>query len=1173
MEDADKPWKRGRVAPLAPLALAVGLGVVVDRVANPWETGAWGMVALGALASALVLGAARRWMGDRAASASMAVALAWACLGGAWHHGRWSDLAGDDLARSVEAEDWGPGERRVCWVRGVVIDESTFRPGDDGPNDRGSTRTVLALSAIHDDRVEGQWRPASGLVQAWIVGDRSDLVSGRSIEAAGVLSRVEGPLNPGEFDPRPMLRGRGIRLRLGIDGPSGVWDDPGGADWPWTRRLGAIRAWSFRRLASGLDPDTLPLAAALLLGRREAVDPEVNDAFARTGTTHLLAISGLQLQFLAVVMAVLARSSGLRRRPTFLIVALGTVGYAALVGLAPSVVRSAAMTVGACLAGWRNRCSTPGNLFSGAAFATIFLNPSDLFDYGCQLSFLAVAAIVWVVPAVLAWDAPKLLALDVVERQYEPWWRTRRRVGLAYLRAGIIGSSVVWAAAWPLVALRFHLVSPVAILANIPLIPLTSLALLLSGLTLAASAVWPPLGVPFAWGCGQSLRGTEAIVRWSTAWRWGHGFVPGPDPTWVGIFYALLAVATVALASRWPTPWVRRCWGASVASGFALAVSPLFPARPEVASAHVWAVGHGLSVAVRSPSGRTALYDAGKMGDPRIGRRVIAPALWSLGVERIDALILSHADADHFNGVGDLLDRFAIGSVRIPPGFADPKNPGAARLIAQVQARGIPIAPIAEGDVIDLGAGLTMKAIHPRPGDVSGTDNARSVVLEVAQNGRKLLLTGDLEHEGLFRLLGLAPPDPPVDAIVAPHHGGRTSNPPALYDWANPRVVAVSQRSPTAGSRDPLAFLEAPRERSPRLLRTWNTGAIRFRWTAEGLAATGFLEPTSTSSRTEGIALASMVRFPAFLAPGRPIPVGIALVGLVAGAGLALVVVAVEWGAWSLVAPGRRLVGSTPEIAAPEVPNSKRRITAQASDGSILVGDWFPSDQNQPSGRTIILLHGLAEDRRAFEVRVRRLVGAGWDVAAVDARGSGESGGRWVSFGGREADDLRAWLDALTELASAPTRFAAWGRSMGAATALRGAVDDARIQALILEAPYHDLRSTVAAVLRRMRVPGGLAGLILWRARMLAGVSLDRPRPIDLAPRVEAAALVVHGSLDPIADASQARRLAEAIGRDHGRTAEFLEVPGASHANVFAIGGDLLQDAVVAFLDRVIPRR
>ncbi len=1148
------------MAPLAPLAVVVGLGVVVDRLLDPWGTTVWGDWAVGLAVVA--------WLIGRNESAQIGViVLTWLALGAAWHHERWSDLADDDLARVVEAEGWEAGERRVGWVRGVVVDEATFRPGHDGPDDRGSTRAVIGLTAIHDDKAPGGWRPVSGAVQMWVAGDRSDLMSGQPVEAAGVIAQVEGPLNPGEFDPRPLLRGRGIRLRMMVDGPTGIWDDPTGDEWPWTRRLGAVRRWSYGRLASTLDPATLPLAAALLLGRREAVDPEVNDAFARTGTTHLLAISGLHLQVLAWTMALLARSVGVRRRPTFLLVALGTVAYAALVGFAPSVVRSAAMTVGACLAGWRHRCSTPGNLLAGAALATLIWNPSDLGDVGCQLSFLAVAAVIWLVPEVLSWDAPKLLPLDVLERQTESWWRIRRRVGLAYLRAGVIGSTVVWLAAWPLVALRFHLVSPIAILANIPLIPLTSVALLLAGLSLAVSAVWTPLGVPFGWLCGQSLRGTEVIVRWAMALPGGHAFVPGPPSVLVGVFYVVLAGATVALANRWPSRRVRLTLRAVTGCGLVLAVWPLIPVRPEVATADVCAVGHGLAVLIRSPSGQTALYDAGKMSDPHVGRRLIAPTLWSVGVARVDVLILSHADADHFNGVPDLLDRFAIGSVRVPPGFADPKNPGAARLIAAAQARGIPVRSIAAGDVVDLGAGVTMTARHPTPDDTQGTDNARSVVLEVAQASRKLLLTGDLEREGLARLLTESPPGSPIDAMLAPHHGGRTANPPALYDWARPRIVAVSQRPPTAGARDPLAFLDAPGRTGRPVLRTWKTGAIRLTWEPAGLVATTFLgPPTSPPTPVEFTPKLAAIGF-----VGWPRTVVVALLALLGGGGLAVVVIAIEWGAWSLVAPGRR-VGQTRSEVAPSAPDrSAQRITTRAADGSILVGDWFPAAGDRTQNRTILLLHGLAEDRRAFEVRVDRLIQSGWNVAAVDARGSGGSGGKWVTFGGREGDDLRCWLDTLTALKPDSTRFAVWGRSMGAATALRGANAEDRIRALVLEAPYDDLRTAVAGVLRKLRVPGGLAGLVLARARRLAGVSLDRPRPIDLAPGIQAPTLVVHGTNDALVPVGRARELARVIGRDQGQAAEFLEVAGAGHANVFSVGGDPLAEAVVAFLNQAIP--
>ncbi len=291
-DDEPESRRRGRVAPLAPLAIAVSAGVLADRFVDPQGTWAWAIASLAASGLAALIRFSPRVSG-------WAILAAFAALGGGWHHYWWSDLAPDDLARAA----WSPGERRPAWVKGVLVEAPTFHEGDGGPIDRGSTRTVLALTGINEGR---GWRSASGRAQVWIAGDRSDLEAGHPVEAAGAMSAIEGPLNPGEVDFRPILRGRGIRLRLAVDEASGVWPDPTGSDWPWTRRLGSARAWSVRKLTSRLDPSTAPLSMALLLGRREAVDPEINDAFARTGTTHLLAISGLHLQVLAVCLGLCA---------------------------------------------------------------------------------------------------------------------------------------------------------------------------------------------------------------------------------------------------------------------------------------------------------------------------------------------------------------------------------------------------------------------------------------------------------------------------------------------------------------------------------------------------------------------------------------------------------------------------------------------------------------------------------------------------------------------------------------------------------------------------------------------------------------------------------------------------------------------------------------------------
>jgi competence protein ComEC len=114
------------------------------------------------------------------------------------------------------------------------------------------------------------------------------------------------------------------------------------------------------------------------------------------------------------------------------------------------------------------------------------------------------------------------------------------------------------------------------------------------------------------------------------------------------------------------------------------------------------------------------------------------------------------------------------------------------------------------------------------------SDNARSVVLDLEAAGHHVLLTGDLDGAGLDALSRCRMP--PLEVLLAPHHGGRTANPSWLYEWADPRLVVVSQRAPAPGANDALASLDAQH----RLLRTWQRGAIRLRWTKDGVVVRGF---------------------------------------------------------------------------------------------------------------------------------------------------------------------------------------------------------------------------------------------------------------------------------------------------------------------------------------------
>ena len=709
--------------------------------------------------------------------------------------------------------------------------------------------------------------------------------------------------------------------------------------------------------------------------------------------------------------------------------------------------------------------------------------------------------------------------------------------------------------------------------------------LLESGSRLSCPLCRNSLGSPPAWAAAYIWSLTWSFPSSGVAQPLGHRFVVGPTWGWVLIFYAILGLATLAATKTARLPlldrlrwfnrkavwWLLAAW---IVPGWLLAG---FLAEDAKLEAEFLAVGHGLAVLIHTPDGQTLLYDCGRLGDPTVGRRIIAPALWARGVSRIDTVFLSHADQDHYDGLPDLLDRFPIGEVRLTPGFSGVDNPMATRLIEQLRARGVPVQPITAPRSWDK-AGVQFTLLHPTDGwHPEASDNARSLVLDVAYRGRHLLLTGDLEQLGLDEMVERPPPEPPPDVFLAPHHGGKTANPDWLYRWAKPRLVVVSQRPVAAKAGDALAPLE---RRGIPLLRTWRQGAIRLRWTDDGITTRSFLDnredgPETSrhdSSTAADSAPTSTLGADLQATGGMRLLMGCTGFGL--GAIVCLVVAVIEFAAWVLIAPPRSIQSgafgaAVAENTDPDDPGEP--IEVRASDGARLSGRWLPAPGPLVTGRTTLLLHGFAEASSALEARrAAALNRHGWNVAVLDSRGYGQSGGPFPTFGGREADDIAAWLKFLSQRIArldpdVPFQSVLWGRSMGAGIALRTAAAEPALTAVVLESPMVDLVVSMAQVLRRRKIPFPklMARLVTRRAGKLAGVSIHSPPPIDSARQVNCSTLILHGTNDTVVSIDEARRLAQAFPK----APHWIEVPDARHTDVVDRGGEELLDRIAAFLD------
>ncbi|MFO0879163.1 MAG: ComEC/Rec2 family competence protein [Gemmataceae bacterium] len=767
---AESIWR----APLLSVALVYTLGVALDR---------FGQIPLGF--SLLLGGVALVAFGLCQGFPSRQIGLVYLALtgvafGAAYHHYRQQLYPTDDLGRDA------PREPVPVHLVGILEEEPRRLPGRDDPL-RSQRRQPSASSILQvTSRLqEGERVAVSGRVRLMVTGERQPLLAelhpGDEIEVRGKLSRFAPRASPGEFDFAGYWHDRGVHALLTVaQGDVAVRRlRPG---WIYTPSgwFAALRHQAHARLDQAVPQESLAgLARALLLGEGAPLSADDWGKYVRTGVVHVLAISGQHLLVVGLFLWSAARLVGLRQRHAAILVAGVLLGYALVTGGRPPALRAAVGVCALCLGLVLRRPAVPANLFALAWLVVGLVRPADLFESGCQLSFLAVAVLCW---GTSGWFSPRPLdPLEELIERSRPFWQRACLTGARVVGQSYLVGLLVWVAVTPLAAYHVGIFAPAALLLGPPLTLLTSVALLAGFLVLALPG---PLAALPAWVLTVSLRGCEWLV--DGAERWPTHLWTGPLPAWwVVLFYlgllAVLTHRTLRIHWRWTAP-AGLAW---VCVFFLVGAMP--SGRVELRCTFL-PVGHGAATLLEFPDGRTLLVDAGSLRGPDVVARTLSPFLWSRGISRLDDVVLSHADLDHFNGLIELADRFAIGRVLTSDSFAD--RPSEAVALTRQKLHHLRWEVLAAGDRL-VADEVELAVLHPPRGYQGGNQNARSVVLEVRHHRQRLLLTGDLEGEGLARVLTL--PGRRIDVLMAPHHGSARLDVAALVRWCRPGLVVSSQ--------------------------------------------------------------------------------------------------------------------------------------------------------------------------------------------------------------------------------------------------------------------------------------------------------------------------------------------------------------------------------------------
>lgn len=672
--------------------------------------------------------------------------------------------------------------------------------------------------------------------------------------------------NPGAMDLAGYLNSQGIRL-TGSARATDVAVLPGFTG----SRIGLWRNASRRSALTHImqlwPGERGALMQAALIGGRAFFGREIKSNFQRTGTYHILVVSGINVGILAFAAFWLLRKLALGETGATLLTILLSWGYAFVADLGSPIVR-ATITLTIYLVTrllFRDRAGL--NALGIAALGILLANPRTLFEASFQLTFMSVIAVAGIAVPILRrtlyplqrglqqLDSPEYelsLPTRVTEFRVETRLLRRALEGIVGRRAAqfvIVGgiglalrvsqllfvSTIIQLALALPMAWYFHRATTMALPANALMIPIASVLLPSAVLAVGLSYVSHWLAAMPAAIAGFSLDLLTGTVRLIGHWRISE--VRVPTPTFAMSLAAAMAVAIALVLAR------RKFLAALAVAGLLLSAAAivLFPPKPQwhpgVLEITAIDVGQGDSLLLITPEGKTVLIDSGGMpgnvrSDFDVGEEVVSAYLWSRGFRRLDVVAISHAHSDHIGGMPSLIANFQpremwYGTDSPAPEFVKVKETAAQFHVEQLRR--------STGESFDFG-GVHFRVLNPQPGwpAQNPAQDDESLVLHASYGATSALLVGDA-HKRIEQFL-LAE-SPQADLLKVGHHGSATSSTPEFLQAVNPRFAVVS-----------VGFYNSFRHPRPEVMQRYAAAQITTYRTDLAGAVTFYLDGTRVTA-------------------------------------------------------------------------------------------------------------------------------------------------------------------------------------------------------------------------------------------------------------------------------------------------------------------------------------
>jgi competence protein ComEC len=723
-------------------------------------------------------------------------------------------------------------EPKLATIRGSVITEpyisrypdwefARFKPGDP--------TSSFYLKVTEVESVSG-WAAATGTVRVQVGEPVLDLQPGDNIQAYCWLDRFRPSTNPGQFDIAAYLARRNILVGVYIESRDGIellQSSPRGA---FARFRDRIRQAATTALVGDLPQEETSrgLIQALLLGYRRDIDSKTYEAFRKTGLLHIISLSGMHFAILIGCIWWFCKAAGLLKTARAAVCLAAIAVFLLVVPPAAPTVRAAIMSAIFCASFFFRRRSSSYNSLALSAIVLLLIRPTQLFEADWQLSFIALLGILLFTVRLENLLHGATISWVLTDRAEHGAFITRiiRYLGGQLIKAFSVGLAA-WLGSAGVLLLHFGTITPLAGLWTVLVSPLVSAILMLGFLKIILSFLLPSLSAVL--GIVVTIL-TDWLIRLTELFS--HVEV---SEILIGHVSVVPVILYYCLILFMPFAYFRRPFLKPAAAIVMISVLVCWLGVVRLQRIHRYDlaltcldVGHGQAILVRLPGKANVLFDAGSLYGNDIGTRIVSPYLDYIGVRKIDALIISHNDTDHINGIPEVVEHCYVKSVFANNAFFDRKDEwGTAEFLNNyLIEKGLEIKRIEPE--MSLSTGASIKTLWPdeqlyNKEDLS--DNDKSLVSLIEFAGKKILLCSDIEELAQRELLRLYP-NLKADIVVVPHHGSTTTLDLEFLEHLEADVLICScgRRQFEKQDRDTESLKYFPAD--ARLLCTPETGTI-----------------------------------------------------------------------------------------------------------------------------------------------------------------------------------------------------------------------------------------------------------------------------------------------------------------------------------------------------------